>query len=64
MIISLDLYVLPYLKWVLPYISYFDNDEKKTFLMIKDDRVLIENNEIWDKIKKASNKIWQHACLW
>ena len=31
--------------------------KKKTFLMIKDDRVLIENNEIWDKIKKASNKI-------
>ena len=31
--------------------------------MIKDDSVLIKNNEIWDKIKKASNKISQHACL-
>ena len=54
MIISLDLYVLPYLKWVLPYISYFDNDEKnKHFLWLR----MIG---YWLKIMKFGTKLKRH----
>ena len=37
------------------YIKYFENGGKNTFFAIKDDDVLDEYNEIWEKIKKKIN---------
>ena len=37
------------------YIKYFENGGKNMFFAIKDDDVLDEYNEIWEKIKKKIN---------
>ena len=37
------------------YIKNFDNGGKNISFMIKDDRVLIKYNDIWNKIKKTLN---------
>ena len=37
------------------YIKYFKNREKNMSLIIKDDGVLVEYNEIWNKIQKTLN---------
>ena len=37
------------------YIKYFKNREKNMSLIIKDDGVLVEYDEIWNKIQKTLN---------
>ena len=37
------------------YIKYFENGRKNMFFAIKEDDVLDEYNEIWEKIKKKIN---------
>ena len=37
------------------YIKCFDNDGKIMSFKIKDNTVLVKNNEIWNKIKKTLN---------
>ena len=51
-IISLDRYVLFYLKFCL---KYLENRGKNMSLMIEDDSVLVKYNEIWSNVKKTLN---------
>ena len=37
------------------YIKYFENGRKNMFFMVKDNNILDEYNEIWDKIKEKLN---------
>ena len=51
------------------YIKYFENREKNMSFVIKDDYVLDNCNEIWDKIKETLNikfhsmRVYDEKCI-
>ena len=46
------------------YIKYFENKGKNMSFMVKNDNVLDEYNEIWDKIKKKLTTIFHNMPLY
>ena len=46
------------------YIKCFENGEKNVSFGIKDDNVLDKYNEIWNKIKKTINIIFQNMPVY
>ena len=46
------------------HIKYFENGGKNMSFIIKDDSILVNYNEIWNKIKKILNRKFRNMSVY